>query len=77
MVDKIHRIDIGVLSGTTAFGETVVAIKLIAERKVNTLIIVDKVSLVEQWKKKLIEFLKINEILPDSDINLAKKSSRK
>ena len=42
-----------------------VAIKLIAERKVNTLIIVDKVNLVTQWKKRLTEFLTINEILPD------------
>ena len=37
--------DTGILSGTTAFGKTVVAIKLIAERKVNTLILVDKVNL--------------------------------
>ncbi len=51
----------GVLCGTTAFGKTVAAIKIIAERKVNTLILVNKVSLVNQWKEKLAEFLKINE----------------
>ncbi len=51
----------GVLCGTTAFGKTVAAIKLIAERKVNTLILVNKVSLVNQWKKKLNEFLTISE----------------
>ena len=51
----------GVLCGTTAFGKTVAAIKLIAERKVNTLILVNKVSLVNQWKEKLSEFLTINE----------------
>ena len=62
---KLLTQDIGVLSGTTAFGKTVVAIKLIAERKVNTLIIVDKVNLVTQWKKRLTEFLTINEALPD------------
>ena len=33
--------DTGILSGTTAFGKTIVAIKLIAEKKVNTLILVD------------------------------------
>ncbi len=37
------------------------AIKIIAERKVNTLILVNKVSLVNQWKEKLTEFLTINE----------------
>jgi hypothetical protein len=51
----------GVLCGTTAFGKTVAAIKIIAERKVNTLILVNKVSLVNQWKEKLSEFLTINE----------------
>ncbi|KAF0235836.1 MAG: type III restriction protein res [Prolixibacteraceae bacterium] len=51
----------GVLCGTTAFGKTVAAIKIIAERKINTLILVNKVSLVNQWKEKLNEFLTINE----------------
>ncbi len=49
--------DTGILSGTTAFGKTVVAIKLIAERKVNTLILVDKIGLLKQWQKRLSEFL--------------------
>lgn len=53
----------GVLCGTTAFGKTVAAIKIIAERKVNTLILVNKVSLVNQWKERLNEFLNINEQL--------------
>jgi superfamily II DNA or RNA helicase len=53
--------DTGVLCGTTAFGKTVAAIKIIAERKVNTLILVNKVSLVNQWKEKLEEFLTVNE----------------
>jgi hypothetical protein len=65
-VDRLLEHDIGVLSGTTAFGKTVVAIKLIAERKVNTLIIVDRASLISQWKNKLTEFLSINESLPVS-----------
>lgn len=65
-IEKLMEFDNGILSGTTAFGKTVVAIKLIAEKKVNTLILVDKVSLVAQWKKRLTEFLTINECLPDS-----------
>ena len=74
-IDKLLKYDNGILSGTTAFGKTVVAIKLIAERKVNTLILVDKVSLVLQWKKRLTEFLTINESLPDLDEG--KKRGRK
>lgn len=40
------------------------AIKLISERRINTLILVDKVNLVVQWRKKLTEFLVINETIP-------------
>ncbi len=57
--------DTGILCGTTAFGKTVVAIRLIAERKVNTLVLVDRTSLLSQWKDKLSEFLKFNETLPE------------
>ena len=39
-VDAMLKYDNGVLSATTAFGKTVIGAKLIAERKVNTLIIV-------------------------------------
>ena len=74
-IDKLLKYDNGILSGTTAFGKTVVAIKLIAERKVNTLILVDRVSLVSQWKERLTSFLTINETLPD--LNQEKKRGRK
>lgn len=57
----------GVLCGTTAFGKTVASIKIIAERKVNTLILVNKVSLVNQWKEKLTEFLTINETVASEE----------
>ena len=69
--------DNGILSGTTAFGKTIVAIKLIAERKLNTLILVDKISLLSQWKEKLSEFLIINEKLPEALIATGKKRGRK
>lgn len=76
-LDRLLEHDIGLLSGTTAFGKTVVAIKLIAERKVNTLIIVDKASLISQWKNKLMEFLTINETLPESDPGVRKRGRKK
>lgn len=65
-LDQLLNAEHGVLSGTTAFGKTIVAIKLIAERKTNTLIIVDKVSLVAQWKERISEFLAVNEAAPVS-----------
>jgi superfamily II DNA or RNA helicase len=71
------RHNTGILSGTTAFGKTIVAIKLIAEIKINTLILVDKVTLLKQWKEKLSEFLEVNESVREEPIIAAKKRGRK
>lgn len=76
-LEKMLEHDTGVLSGTTAFGKTVLAIRLIAERKVNTLIIVDKVTLISQWKKRLQEFLSIHETLPDAESHQKKRGRKK
>jgi len=76
-LEQLLNHDIGILCGTTAFGKTVVAIRLIAERKVNTLILVDKVNLMSQWKKKLSEFLIVNETLPGQDLTANKRRGRK
>jgi superfamily II DNA or RNA helicase len=76
-LEQLLHHDIGILSGTTAFGKTVVAIKLIAERKVNTLILVDRVSLLKQWRERLSDFLIINETLPEMAMTAGKKRGRK
>ena len=65
--------DNGVLNATTAFGKTVTAISLIAERKVNTLILVHTKALLDQWKSRLEEFLEIDFTKED----LPKKRGRK
>ncbi len=49
--------DTGVLAATTAFGKTVVAAWLIAERGVNTLVLVHRRQLLEQWIERLAAFL--------------------
>ncbi len=49
----------GVLSAETAFGKTVVAAKLIAERGVSTLVLVHRRELMEQWKERLSAFLEM------------------
>lgn len=65
--------NIGTLSATTAFGKTIFAIAMIAQRKVNTLILVHRKSLLDQWKKQLEDFLDINEIVVEEN----KRKSRK
>lgn len=47
----------GILCGTTAFGKTVCALNIIAEKKVSTLIVVNKTSLVSMWQEKIQAFL--------------------
>ena len=49
--------DTGVLAATTAFGKTVLAAWLIAARGVNTLILVHRQQLLEQWVARLASFL--------------------
>ncbi len=49
--------DIGVLSATTAFGKTVIGAWLISQRQVNTLILVHRKQLQEQWIERLLTFL--------------------
>ena len=52
--------DTGILSATTAFGKTVVAAWLIAQRRVNTLVLVHRRQLLEQWIKRLCTFLNLS-----------------
>ncbi|MBM4164821.1 MAG: DUF559 domain-containing protein [Lentisphaerae bacterium] len=53
--------DTGVLAATTAFGKTVLAAWLIAQRGVNTLVLVNRRQLQEQWVARLSTFLGIPE----------------
>jgi len=55
--DALLRHEIGVLSASTAFGKTVVAAYLIAQRKVNTLVVVHRRQLLDQWVASLSQFL--------------------
>jgi len=57
--------NIGVLSATTAFGKTVIGANVIAERKVNTLILVHTQALFAQWKKSLDQFLALDYVPPE------------
>jgi superfamily II DNA or RNA helicase len=49
--------DAGVICAPTAFGKTVLAARLIAERGVNTLVIVHRQQLLDQWRDRLAGYL--------------------
>ncbi len=58
-VRQILRHEEGIFCAPTAFGKTVVAAKLIAERHVQTLVIVHRQQLLDQWRERLAMFLGI------------------
>ena len=63
----------GVLSANTAFGKTVTAAALIAEKKVNTLVLVHTKALLEQWKQTLSKFLEIQYQIPNTPTRRGRK----
>ena len=56
----LRKHDFGVLAASTAFGKTVVAIHMLARRGVNTLIMVHRRQLMDQWIERLSMFLDVD-----------------
>jgi superfamily II DNA or RNA helicase len=54
---ELLKHETGVLCAPTAFGKTVLAASLIAQRGVNTLILVHRTELLQQWRQSLETFL--------------------
>lgn len=61
-LDNLLKYDNGILCAPTGFGKTVIGCKIIEERKVNTLILVNKLQLLNQWKDRIKEFLNVEEV---------------
>ncbi len=59
--DAMLSHDTGVLSATTGFGKTVIAAYMIAERKANTLVLVHRKQLLNQWIAHLNNFLNLSK----------------
>ncbi|MBI5586076.1 MAG: DEAD/DEAH box helicase family protein [Deltaproteobacteria bacterium] len=57
MVEAVLAADLGVLSAPTASGKTVMAAWIVAARKVNTLVLVHRRQLLDQWRDRLATFL--------------------
>lgn len=64
-VETMLKNENGILHAATAFGKTVVCCDMIARRGVSTLILVDRAELMNQWLRRLDEFLEIDEELPE------------
>ena len=51
--------DIALFSAPTAFGKTILAANLIAARSVNTLVLIHRQQLIDQWRERLHSFLEL------------------
>ena len=74
---ELIKYDNGILHAATAFGKTVVSSAIIAQKKINTLIILESSALIEQWKEALEKFLNINEGLPAYETKTGRVRKRK
>ena len=74
---ELTRYENGILHAATAFGKTVVSSAIIAQKKVNTLIILESSALIEQWKDALEKFLNIDEELPAYETKTGRVRKRK
>ena len=74
---ELMKYDNGILHAATAFGKTVVSSAIIAQKKVNTLIILESSTLIEQWKEALGKFLNIDEELPAYETKTGRVRKRK
>lgn len=63
-IKELNKYNNGVLEAATAFGKTVVCSYLISQKKTSTFIILNNISLQEQWYKEIKNFLTINEQPP-------------
>ena len=52
----------GIILAPTGFGKTVVGIKIIEELNVKTLVIVNRVNLLNQWESEIKKFLNISDV---------------
>jgi superfamily II DNA or RNA helicase len=59
-VRELSKHEFGVLSAPTGFGKTVIGAWLVAQRSVNTLILVHRQHLVDQWRERLAAFLDLS-----------------
>lgn len=76
-VNALLKHETGILNAATAFGKTVVCCDIIAEKKVNTLILLQSSALMEQWESALEKFLIIDEEPPEYETPTGRKKKRK
>lgn len=74
---KMLAQDTGVLCAATAFGKTAVGAYLVAQRKVNTLVLVHNAEIMKNWVEDFEKFLQTDEELPEYTTPKGRRKHRK
>ncbi|MDR1606560.1 MAG: DEAD/DEAH box helicase family protein [Streptococcaceae bacterium] len=75
-LNALSKHDMGILMAGTGFGKTVLAAKLISEKKLSTLILVNNKNLANQWLAALNKFLKIDSVPFDEYTKTGRKKKK-
>lgn len=74
--NQLEKYENGILCAPTAFGKTALAAYLVAERKVSTLVLLEKTDLLSQWIEEFRKFLTIDEKPPVYTTKTGRKKTR-
>lgn len=72
-----HKENLGIIQSPTGSGKTVIALYIVAEQKVSTLVIVPKLELIDGWRRQAEEFLTIPPSSKKRDAYIGELSSRR
>ena len=61
-LNTLIKYENGILCAPPGFGKTVIGCKLIAQKNVNTLILVNTLQLLNQWKERISQFLNVEDV---------------
>lgn len=76
-VKATEKENIGIVQAPTGSGKTVIALYLVAQKKVSTLVIVPRKNLIDGWKSKAEQFLDIPHVAKKKDTYIGEYSSQK
>lgn len=74
--DIMLRYDYGILGAATGFGKTAIGAYLIANRKVNSLVLVHNREIMKNWIDDFEKFLLINEEIPEIETKRGKRKRK-
>lgn len=63
--NQLEKYENGILCAPTAFGKTILAAYMVAQRRVSTLVLLEKTDLVSQWAEEFRKFLTVDEKPPE------------